>query len=261
MLKILSQKNHQIIHFIKHKIEAGNAHTIHSPYVFNLYRDAINTDTKYYFFMPAEQLRLQLLQNNNDISVIDFGTGQNRMSTIANIASKSTKPSRQAQLLFKLIQYTNSKNIIELGTNLGLTTCYLAAVNSQNKVVSLEGNEAYVELAKKNAALLKLNNIKFVLGDFNQTLAQVLSTNTAFDFAFIDGNHTYDATMEYYHLLKKHHVRVLVFDDIYWSSGMTKAWKEITKKSEYCICIDLYCVGIVIFKEEKNYSEFYKLIF
>ncbi len=43
---------------------------------------------------------------------------------------------------------------------------------------------------------------------------------------------------------------VFVFDDIYWSVGMTRAWNEIKKDPKVTLSIDAFYFGFVFFKTE-----------
>ena len=69
---------------------------------------------------------------------------------------------------------------------------------------------------------------------------------------YIDGNHTYEATIKYFELAltKKDENTVIIFDDIYWSAGMTKAWQEIKNKKEVLLSIDTFYFGMVFFRSE-----------
>ena len=69
---------------------------------------------------------------------------------------------------------------------------------------------------------------------------------------FIDGNHTYEATMIYYKLFAGS--MCIVFDDIAWSTDMIRAWRKI-KLIRAGSAIDLFKMGIVFpGQEKKNYQ-------
>ena len=52
-----------------------------------------------------------------------------------------------------------------------------------------------------------------------------------------------------------------MFDDIYWSDGMQKAWKEICANKEVTLSLDLFKFGIVFFKTENKQKEHFVLKF
>ena len=73
------------------------------------------------------------------------------------------------------------------------------------------------------------------------------------DIAFVDANHTDEASLEYFNVLadKVHEKSVIVMDDIYHSEEMEKAWKEICEDERVTTTIDLYQMGLVFF--DKHY--------
>ena len=145
----------------------------------------------------------------------------------------------------------NGLTIVELGTSLGITTAYMAAVDSRNKVVTYEGCPAVAEIAKENWKMLGINNIECVVGDINvEKLDKELGR---VDVAFVDDNHTYAGTRAYVNiLLKKMHAKsVLVVDDIHHSAEMERAWREICADERVTSTMDLYQMGLVFF--DKHY--------
>jgi predicted O-methyltransferase YrrM len=85
------------------------------------------------------------------------------------------------------------------------------------------------------------------------------------DMAYIDGNHSYEATMRYYHWIKQkcNHNSIIVLDDIYWSDGMKKAWSEIKEDEAVTYTIDTFDLGYVFFdnimpKQHFKITEFWK---
>ena len=76
--------------------------------------------------------------------------------------------------------------------------------------------------------------------------------------AFIDANHTYANTLEYFSVLadKAHEKSIVVVDDIHYSEEMEKAWKAICADVRVTSTIDLYQMGLVFFDTcywRKNY--------
>lgn len=84
-----------------------------------------------------------------------------------------------------------------------------------------------------------------------------------FDLIYLDGNHTYEATINYFKTLLSHvhDSSVMIFDDIYWSEGMTKAWEEIKAHPAVTVTIDLFKLGLVFFRKENKEKEDFMLRF
>ena len=77
-------------------------HSLHSPFVFNLYNEVIKK-ASLKEIEPIEKLRCELLGNNQEIDLIDFGAGSRINSgsrrTIAEIAKNSSTPPKFSALL------------------------------------------------------------------------------------------------------------------------------------------------------------------
>jgi predicted O-methyltransferase YrrM len=140
---------------------------------------------------------------------------------------------------------------VELGTSLGVTTAYLAGVDTRDKVYTYEGCEAVAKIAKENWNVLGMNNISCLVGPID---AEQLRGGLGYiDVAFVDANHTYEASMKYFDVLaqKVHEKSVVVMDDIHHSEEMERAWKEICADERVTSTIDLYQMGLVFF--DKHY--------
>ena len=248
---------HLVLHFIKHFFTATRrGHGVHSPFIFQLCEEVFYNSNTFYDFEELQKVRQELLQNLNTIQIEDFGAGSKILNTknrkIKDIAAHGVSKVHQAEMLFRLINFLKSQSIIELGTSLGLTTLYLAKANSKAKVFTIEGSKSLSEFASELAFKHDIKNIQFIHSKFDLALKQILEKNKTIDFLYIDGNHTYKATVEYFELAlsKINNETVFIFDDIYWSAGMTKAWSEIKKHSLVTICIDTFYFGIIFFRKE-----------
>lgn len=244
--------------YIRHFLISGDEHSVHSPFLFYLYTTAIYTDKQFYAFSKIESFRSKALKDKSTIAVTDFGTGKNRKRLIAEIAAKSVTDSAKAQILFRLAWFIKAKTILELGTSLGFTTAYLASANVQSTVISLEGCPNLTDYASGLHKSLDISNIKLCTGNIAQTLPSVLKTLRSIDLVFLDANHQYKSTLEYFDLVLPymHEKSIMVFDDIYWSADMKKAWDTIIAREEITISINLFHFGIVFFRKNAPKQHF-----
>jgi len=83
------------------------------------------------------------------------------------------------------------------------------------------------------------------------------------DFAFIDGNHRQEPTERYFKelLAKTNNDSILVFDDIHWSREMEDAWKTIKNNAAVTCSIDLFFIGIVLFRKEFKEKQHFAIRF
>ena len=236
--------------FLKYQLSAGNAHNVHSPFVYELFNNVIHDKTPYYGFDLIESLRARHLLNKIKINIIDYGTGKKiRSEFICEVARKSLQQKKYAQLLFRLVNRFASNNILEIGTSLGISTLYLSLPDKKNHVFTLEGSPEIAALAQKNFNLLKRDNIELICGEFEESLPLVLSKTPFLDFVYFDGNHQKNATLSYFRKCITHtsEKSIFVFDDIHWSSDMNIAWEEIKYHPAVTLSIDLFQFGIVFF--------------
>lgn len=244
--------------FAKHK----HGHGIHSPFVYDLLTNIIEDFTPFYCFEEIEQHRNYLLHNNESITVTDYGAGSKVNDSderkIKQIAKYSLTKPKYAQLLFRLVNYFKPQNIIELGTSLGLTSVYLASPSSKTKVYTIEGCPEIAKIAGQTHFELHAINIDMHVGKFEEVLPDLLNEIKTVDFAFIDGNHSYKATIENYNLLKNYSNKnsIFIFDDIYWSEEMTQAWNEVKADNTVTLSIDLFQFGIVFFNKDFKKQNF-----
>lgn len=244
--------------YIRHFLISGDEHSVHSPFLFYLYTTAINTDKQFYVFPKIESFRGKALKDKTTIAVTDFGTGKDRQRQIADIVSRSVTDSAKAQILFRLAWFTKAKTILELGTSLGFTTAYLASANVRSTVISLEGCPNLADYASHLHEKLHINNTRLYTGDIAQTLPLVLQTVSSIDLVFLDANHQYKPTLEYFDTLLPyiHEESIVVFDDIYWSPDMKRAWDTIIAREEVTISIDFFHFGVVFFRKNAPKQHF-----
>ena len=224
--------------YLRHRLTAWNTtgEGIHSPYLFAIVRFILRDENSYYCFADIERRREQLKACSDELEMLDFGSG-------------GSSP-QIAQALFRLVRFMgeNEKRplqILELGTSLGVTTAYMASVDSRNRVVTLEGSEAVLKIAQANWRTLRLENIEWHRGNIDDTL--YIYARERLDLAYVDANHTYEATKRYvdYLLPRMNEKGVIAIDDIYHSPEMEQAWRELKDDPRVTTSMDLYHVGLL----------------
>ena len=254
----------QFLAYLRFWLRSGNAHGLHSPFVFRLYATVVRHTGTFRAYALVEARRQQLLSSAASISVTDFGagshTGAGQQRRVADIARAAAKPPHLAQLLFRLVNHFQPATTLELGTSLGLTTAYLAAADSRHRVVTLEGCPNVAAVARETFAGLHLANVSLVEGNIDDTLAPTLAALAApIDFAFFDGNHRYEPTLRYFELCLAHRTdhSVFVFDDIHWSADMERAWEVIKAHPDVTLTVDLFYIGLVFFRKNQPKQHFW----
>lgn len=260
---------HRVWAFIRHFFTSWNTtgEGIHSPYLFELVRFILRDENTYYCFADIERRREMLLACPDVLDVVDYGSagspeGTHIQRRVSDIAQTHLESAKVGQALFRLVNWLGEREqrpleILELGTSLGITTSYLAAANSRNNVTTLEGSEAVLKVAQGVWKTLKLENIFWEIGNIDTTL---LHHARALDLAYVDANHTYEATMRYVNYLLPLLTTkgVIVLDDIHYSEEMERAWKELRDDPRVTTSMDLYHVGI-LFVDPHYLKRHYKI--
>jgi len=245
----------------------GKGHGVHSPFVFDFIIHVLNDKKKQGGYDTIESLRRSLLINKNEIEVEDFGAGSAvipfKSRKIKDIARSSLKKKKYSQLLFRIAKYYRAKNIVELGTSFGITTCYLASANKDAKVVTLEGSTNIAKIAQENFKEAQLTNIELIEGPFEKSISLVLEKFEIIDLLFIDGNHRKKPTLEYFDLFLKKSTSdsIFIFDDIHWSGEMEEAWEVIKQHPSVTLTIDLFFIGLVFFSKDFKVKQDFSIRF
>lgn len=203
--------------------------------------------------LEIERERECMLLRNEPL--IDGSLGEGGLydkSVSIQTVCRASKPFRPALLMYLLVREFSPTNVLELGTNVGISSAYQAAaliINGQDgKIVTLEASPYRLRLARELHRKLGLKNIHYKEGLFAETLKKTLNEFGPIDFAFIDGHHQYQPTLDYFDMIWKYSLEnaIYVFDDIRWSDGMKQAWSAIQADKRVALAIDFYSIGICV---------------
>lgn len=132
-----------------YKIRHHRGHGIHSPFVFNLITKVIEEKTPYYKYLDIQEY-------------------------IENSPHLNEKITKYNKLGFRLSNYFNSKNILEIGSGEGLNTLYLTAPHQDLKCTCIETDLNKAKLANtiysrwnRKIDLYTDSNISFIEGKYD----------------------------------------------------------------------------------------------
>lgn len=255
--------------WLRHQLTARHTggHGVHSPSLFELVRMIMMDNNRYYYWAEIEKLREKLLADERALRFVDYGSGarergEQRMRQVRAIAGQSLARKKYARLLARLVNWLGGKtcgdgnglNIVELGTSLGVTTAYLAAMDSRNRVLTMEGCEAVAAVAKENWQSLQIRNIECQVGEIDaarlsMALDRVFGAGAKVDLAYVDASHTCASTRAFFNLLAERMSEkgVIVVDDIHYNADMEEAWLAICGDERVTSTMDLYQMGWVFF--------------
>jgi predicted O-methyltransferase YrrM len=248
----------QITSYVKHIGKLTSLKKANNALLHKFASNVMDERKKYYAFAALELIRSRNELNNSEIFVTDLGAGSKTLKSnqrkVSDIAKKSLKKSKFAEMLFRLVQNYNCNQVLELGTSLGITTAYLAKANKSGVVTTIEGCSEISKLARQNLKDLDCGNVDVITGDFDTVLPSLLPKMNPIDLLFIDGNHSEDATLRYFELCKPYlsDSAIVVLDDIHWSRGMHSAWEKALKNEKVGMSIDVFEMGILFMYGSKT---------
>jgi len=201
-------------------------------------------------FEFIENIRTRLHQNDLPLFAHKFGAGSRKIRhrTIGEAIRIASVTPRYGRLLYRLTARYKPSQIIELGTAAGISTLYLAFGNRDAEVLTVEGNPQLAMLATGIFKESGLDNVTVLNNDFHEVLPYLIRKMASDSLVFIDGNHTAEATLQYFTVFTGHTGKkpILVFDDINWSGDMRSAWQMIHKQTNTGTIIDLFYMGIYL---------------
>jgi len=226
---------------------------VHSPFVFNLVCNVLNgrDDAE---LKEISVWRKKLSKDTSIITTADAGAGSKTHKTkgrsVGQIVRKSSIRHKYGRVIYKLVNEFKPSTIIELGTGIGISTAYLAKTSGQSHVITIEADAEKLTFAGRSLEQIGVDNVLFRNGSFNELLPEILKEEKQAFMVFVDGDHSYTKTIDYFEEIKKHinEESFIVFDDIRWSEDMEKAWGEIRRDPAVSISIDLFFMGMVFFR-------------
>lgn len=256
----MSPKLHTVLSYLKWLPKTFHLHGIHSPFIFKLEKEVLRAKSDPLISQKLYAYKKALLENEETIDVMDHGAGSRVFKSatrkISDIAKYAGATHKRVLLLQRLLAYFQPKEILELGTSLGIATAALA-IRNQTHVTSIEGCPNTAALARQKLDAAGIENVTICVGDFTDEIKKY--NHLKFDFIYFDGNHSSLATLDYVNQLLKTTTEktVWIFDDIHWSPEMTEAWQAIKEIPKISATIDSFHFGMAFFRPQQAKENFY----
>jgi predicted O-methyltransferase YrrM len=248
--------------YLLHQFTAITRHGLHSPFVYRLVDEVIYDFSDKKVYQTIAEARKRLLNDNRKITLIaDTEKTQYaniRSIKVNSIAKNSVLSQRVAQLLYRLAADHQPQNIIELGTNLGITTLCFQQAAPNARIFSLDNNPETIAITTEIFAQHQAQNIEQITGDIKDALPQLLNRLSRFDLLYINGNDTPVNVLQYFELClpKAHEGTLFIVEGIYSNAVMEEAWAAIKAQQQVSITVDLFWIGLVYFRKGKVKEDF-----
>jgi len=195
----------------------------------------------------------QILFNSAGIETPAEILGEHRrMSSEYVFVRRASVSTRYGSLLYRIIYWFQPDMILELGTGIGISTIYLSSGAPDTPLHSIEGNMERATIAAQLICRCCPGPVSIHWGEMEKKLEELLPMLPPRFVAFVDGNHHYEPTVVYVRELvdRAGDEAIIVMDDIYWSRGMLRAWKEIGSWPEVKVSMDLFHSGILLLRKD-----------
>jgi predicted O-methyltransferase YrrM len=254
---------HLVFAYFSHLIKSFHLHGIHSPFIFQLEKKCLRDKYPYEDYEKLSRFRESIKNSKLILDIEDHGAGsrvfKSNQRAVKDILRHNCSTAKDTQLLYRLCTYFKVNQVLELGTSLGIAAHAMATARPQAHITTIEGSAQIHEFATK--ALLKegLKNVSTVHSTFKGFFKTQKEENNTYDLIYIDGHHDGNATLFYFEsiLNRVHNDTVVIFDDIYWSEDMTRAWNKICKHSKVTASVDCFDFGLVFFRKEQLQERFH----
>ncbi|WP_165154178.1 O-methyltransferase [Parabacteroides sp. ZJ-118] len=215
---------------------------VHSPFVFNLITKVIEEKCAYYSFYDIELLRKQLLQTR----------------PIGEIVKREAIRPKHGALLFRLTNYFKSRNILQIGTSMGLSTLYLTSYATGLGCVALENIPEFAAIARQAFAKEGRNPVDLRIGNYKNLLPKALIDINSLDFVFFNTLYEQHNNLWLFNECVKyaHNDTVFVIEGIKASRKMREFWEGICTCPEVTVTLDLYSLGIVLFNKKLHKRDY-----
>jgi len=219
------------------------------------------------FFRTIIQVLFQNIHNKDVVAVIHFfrkyktsiqtinalykdKNQQFKLKTvsISNIFSKASINQWHGKMLYAWVNSLNPGSIVELGTNLGYGTSFLAAASKNCPIDTVDAAEDLIKIAQSNFNDLGFSNIKVHHSFFIPYLKEYKRHNKSPLFVFIDGDHHSSAINEIMTILIKflEEDDVLVLHDIHRNKDMYAAWKKTLDSLKPSYSCEYLQIGLIV---------------
>jgi predicted O-methyltransferase YrrM len=155
--------------------------------------------------------------------------------------------------LMRLVRELSPRSCLELGTGFGISGAYEAAsleLGGAGVLTTLEGAVGFAEIAKQGFSALGLSQrLEVLVGPIDDTLDEALERARPVDFAFLDADHSEQATLEYFNAIlpRLSQGAVVVLDDINWeAAGMPRAWWTIRNHDLVSFALGFRRIGVCV---------------
>lgn len=202
-----------------YKVRHHKGHGVHSPFVFNLINNVIEEKRPYYSY--------------EDLS-----------SYLSQFSEKGLETKKDNLLSFRLVNYFNAKNILEIGSGEGVNTLYLTAPSKDIQCLCIEQKKESIAIAQTLYEEYK-RSIRIC-----NNLSEI--SEAQYDCIYINLNNYKDllpADLE--NIIKMCHEKsFIIVKGIRTNKKQNRLWKCLTANESRTAELDLFNIGLLFFDKQ-----------
>lgn len=249
----------QAFEYIKYYFVAKGRHGIHSPFVYELVDQCLNTPVDPTDQKVIESIIRSINSNETKLEISDFGAGSRNLGntrTPRQMYRNSASKGKYGRLLYQLARHYQFRHMLELGTSLGIGSLHLKLGSQAGVLTTVEGCPETFKLAKEHVKQCGME-INCILSKFDDFFGK-LPPSACFDFVYVDGHHDGKALLHYIELLDRHihNDTLILIDDIRWSDSMFTAWNKLIANSDLKLSIDFFRMGLIAKRKQQEKEHF-----
>jgi hypothetical protein len=206
---------------------------VHSPFVFDLITNVIEENAEYYSYPVLQAVREHIEYEDGRQTCSETGL------TVKQALERYCMRPKEQRLLLRMANRFKARRIYAEGSDFALTPLYLTAYSPEARCQVYEPNKYVAQIAKKYAA-------RYAKADSSVEITEEASiTFPKLDLAVCGYTGARFELTRYERLLPYFYERsILIISGINRSRG---AWRELSKRPEVSVTIDLERLGIVFF--------------
>src|SRR5688500_9702817 len=117
------------IDFLIYFFTSGNAHSVHSPFIYDFVTNVLNARKNKPTYHEIELVRSRMLKSNSMVDVLPLGAaaGKETRKSLKTLVKRTSKSAKYAELLERICHYYQPQFAIEIGSSVGISTLYQAS--------------------------------------------------------------------------------------------------------------------------------------
>lgn len=233
------------------KVKYKRGYSIHSPFVYNLITTVVRERDAYYCYDEVDKLLRTLYASYQKKS--DFVICRRILS-----AKKQTK---YARFLFRLVNYLQPCNVLELGPSIGLNTLYMALPYADTNCTLITSEPDMLLLADRLLKGYEVDNVTLREEAWSLALDRYLQANTSIDLIYCILAPSFSLEEIYDKCKHSMHAQsVFVVQGIRANEKNRQAWETIKRDKDVIVSIDMYSMGILFYDQTltpKDYTLYF----